>query len=111
MAKDGRKILVSVTSAPIRDASGGIIGISSIARDITRQKQAEEALRQSERDLAACNQLCARVHGHHRGGELKDAISQGSAKVVERLGRVTGYATDIAFFATLSAKPTMISRL
>jgi len=53
----------------------------------------------SERDLEACNQLCARVHGHHRGGELKDAIGQGSAKVVERLGRVTGYATDIAFFA------------
>jgi len=52
MAKDGRKILVSVTSAPIRNAGGDIIGISSIARDITRQKQAEEALRQSERDLA-----------------------------------------------------------
>ena len=52
LAKDGRKILVSVTSAPICDARGLIIGISSIARDITRQKQAEEALRQSERDLA-----------------------------------------------------------
>jgi PAS domain S-box-containing protein len=52
LAKDGRKILVSVTSAPIRDAKGGIIGIASIARDIARQKQAEEALRHSERDLA-----------------------------------------------------------
>jgi predicted N-acetyltransferase YhbS len=53
----------------------------------------------SERDLEPCNRLCARIHGHHRGGELKDAISQGSAKVVERLGRITGYCTDIAFFA------------
>jgi PAS domain S-box-containing protein len=52
LAKDGRKVPVSVTSAPIRDAKGGIIGMSSIARDITRQKQAEEALRHSERDLA-----------------------------------------------------------
>ncbi len=52
LAKDGRKVPVSVTSAPIRDAKGGIIGIASIARDITRQKQAEEALRHSERDLA-----------------------------------------------------------
>ena len=52
LAKDGRKIPVSVTSAPICDAKGGIIGMSSIARDITRQKQAEEALRQRESDLA-----------------------------------------------------------
>jgi PAS domain S-box-containing protein len=52
MAKDGRKIPVSVTSAAIRDARGKITGLSSIARDITRQKQAEEALRLSERNLA-----------------------------------------------------------
>jgi Acetyltransferase (GNAT) domain len=53
----------------------------------------------TERELEACNQLCRRVHGHDRNGELRDAIKQGSAKVVEHLGRVTGYATDIAFFA------------
>ena len=28
-----------------------------------------------ESDLDACNRLCVRVHGHHRGGELHDAIS------------------------------------
>src|ERR1700732_2207695 len=28
-------------------------------------------------DLGACNDLCVRVHGHDRGGELKDAIQQG----------------------------------
>ncbi len=51
-----------------------------------------------ESDLAACNDLCFRVHGHHRGGELHDAIKQGSATVVERDGRLTGYATALAFF-------------
>jgi hypothetical protein len=50
-------------------------------------------------DLAACNALCRRVHGFDRGGELRDAISQGTARVVEHLGAVTAYATDIAFFA------------
>jgi predicted N-acetyltransferase YhbS len=49
-------------------------------------------------DLAPCNALCRRVHGHDRGGELRDAISQGTARVVEHLGAVTAYATDIAFF-------------
>ena len=53
----------------------------------------------TERDLEACDQLCRRVHGHDRDGELRDAIKPGSAKVVEHLGRITGYATDIAFFA------------
>ena len=52
----------------------------------------------TESDLAACNELCKTVHGHDRGGELKDAVSHGSAKVVEHLDRITGYATDIAFF-------------
>ena len=50
-------------------------------------------------DLAACNALCQRVHGHHRGGELDDAIKAGTARVVEQLGKITAYATDVAFFA------------
>ena len=50
-------------------------------------------------DLDACNQLCRRTHGHDRGGELRDAINQGTAKVVEHMGRITGYSTDISVFA------------
>jgi predicted N-acetyltransferase YhbS len=53
----------------------------------------------AEGDIPACNALCRRVHGHHRGGELGDAIRQGSARVVEHLGNITAYCTDIAFFA------------
>jgi len=52
----------------------------------------------SERDLAACNHLCLRVHGHDRGGELADAVVQGTARVVESAGRISGYATCVAFF-------------
>jgi ribosomal protein S18 acetylase RimI-like enzyme len=52
----------------------------------------------TEADLAAGNAVCFRVHGHDRGGELRDAIAQGSAVVVEHDGRITGYATSTAFF-------------
>ena len=52
-----------------------------------------------ESDLEACNRLCRQIHGHDREGELRDAIKQGTAKVVEHLGRITGYATDIGIFA------------
>lgn len=50
-------------------------------------------------DLDACNRLCVSVHGHDRRGEVAGAIAQGTARVVERSGQVTGYATDIGFFA------------
>ena len=50
-------------------------------------------------DLAACNRICHAVHGFDRGDELSDAIEPNTATVVEHLGRITGYATGIAFFA------------
>lgn len=49
VAKDGRELAMSVTISPIREAGGRIIGASKVARDITAQKQAESALRLSER--------------------------------------------------------------
>jgi len=38
------------------------------------------------------------VHGHDRAGELADAMKGGTAVVVERHERITGYATVLAFF-------------
>lgn len=48
-------------------------------------------------DIAACGELCFAVHGHTRTGEVADAVAAGSACVVERLGRLTGYATVTGF--------------
>jgi GNAT superfamily N-acetyltransferase len=39
------------------------------------------------------------VHGHVRHGEVREAIAAGSAQVVERLGRITGYTAGINYFA------------
>jgi len=41
ISKDGRRIEISLTISPVRDASGAIIGASKIARDITAIKLAE----------------------------------------------------------------------
>jgi PAS domain S-box-containing protein len=46
--KDGHPIDVSVTISPVKNAGGMVVGASVVARDITLQKQAEEALRLSE---------------------------------------------------------------
>jgi predicted N-acetyltransferase YhbS len=51
-----------------------------------------------ETDVERANRLCRRVHGHDRAQELLEAIRAGTATVVEREGRLTGYATEIGFF-------------
>jgi PAS domain S-box-containing protein len=42
--KDGRRLCVSASVSPIKDHQGNIIGASTIARDITTAKKAEEKL-------------------------------------------------------------------
>jgi len=49
IAKDGRRLNVSITVSPLRDAAGEIVGASAIARDITAQRRAEDQLRQSQK--------------------------------------------------------------
>ena len=50
-------------------------------------------------DRGACNRICREVHGVERDGEVRDAIEQKTAMVVEHLGRITGYTTGVAFSA------------
>src|SRR6185312_10312051 len=49
-------------------------------------------------DLDACNAVSRRVHGFERGIELSQSIEQGSAMLVERGGRITGYASSLSFY-------------
>ncbi|HKU90507.1 MAG TPA: PAS domain S-box protein [Steroidobacteraceae bacterium] len=45
--KDGSFVDISLSISPVRNAAGEIVGASKIARDITQQKRAEQALRVS----------------------------------------------------------------
>ena len=47
--KDGSTVWTENTISPLRDQDGKLIGIVGVARDISEHKQAEEALRESER--------------------------------------------------------------
>jgi len=49
LAKDGRRIDISLTISPIRDESGTIIGASKVARDITERKRNEQLVREADR--------------------------------------------------------------
>lgn len=52
----------------------------------------------TEADIDATTALCERVHGHSRAGEMRDALAHGEPRVVERNGRLTGYASGYGFF-------------
>ena len=51
MAKDGRRIDVSLTISPIKDGAGTIIGASKIIRDIGERKQLEQKIREQFDEL------------------------------------------------------------
>lgn len=55
-------------------------------------------------DLEACNALSRRVHGFDRSTELAEGIQQKTACLVERAGRITGYATALALFGHATAE-------
>ena len=74
---------------PLACMQGAPLGIAVPGRSVRPARQA---------DLETCNRLCRRVHGHDRAGELLDAVREGTATVVEYDGRITGYATALAFF-------------
>jgi GNAT superfamily N-acetyltransferase len=73
--------------------------LSNIQGEAIEQQIPGYAVRSAtEEDLDACNKVCLKVHGHDRGPELLEAISQGSANVVEHDGRISGYTTLVGFF-------------
>lgn len=60
MKKDGTRVEVSVSTAPVRDEAGEITALISVSRDITSRNRMEELLRRSEK-LTTVGQLAAGV--------------------------------------------------
>lgn len=56
VTKTGRRLEVSLTTSPVKDPTGRIIGASKILRDITDQKAMERELRATKEAAEAANQ-------------------------------------------------------
>jgi PAS domain S-box-containing protein len=47
LRKDGQTVFLSLSVSPVKDKAGKIVGVSTVARDITERKRAEEKLHQA----------------------------------------------------------------
>ena len=107
VTKDGRRIPISLTVSPVRDARGVIIGASKVARDISERKQSELALLESERRLAAEAQALAKLNEWStrlwRSATLKEGLDEILAGVIELLG------ADKGMIQLLDAQGSMLS--
>ncbi|MCC2670927.1 MAG: todS, partial [Armatimonadetes bacterium] len=56
IARDGRRLEVSLTVSPIRDREGRIVGASKVARDITERKLLERRLRDRTEQIQTQNE-------------------------------------------------------
>ncbi|TVP39177.1 GNAT family N-acetyltransferase [Candidatus Nitrosocosmicus arcticus] len=54
---------------------------------------------ENEHDISLCNELCKSAYGFTREMELRHAISQGVATMLEHEGIVKGYAAGIGIFS------------
>src|SRR5665648_136225 len=80
-ADDGHRDLVETIKTPMYNASGSLIGVLGIGRDITHRKKAEEALKESERFLKE-TQIIANLgtyildidYGRWESSEILDSI-------------------------------------
>jgi PAS domain S-box-containing protein len=86
-AKDGRRLPISLTISPIRDANGAVIGASKIARDISERKLSEKLLATEVEALAKLNELSSRLW---RSRTLNEGLDEMLAAVMQLLSADKG---------------------
>jgi two-component system cell cycle sensor histidine kinase/response regulator CckA len=114
LRKDGTTIEVWLADSPIRDASGAVIGVSAITRDVTGRNRAEaerraleERLRQSER-LESLGHLAGGIA--HDFNNLLAAIMSFAAFVAEETADLPEMAADAAQIQDAAQRAAQLTR-
>ena len=94
MAKDGRRIDVSLTMSPIKNSGRNVIGTSIIARDITQRMRAEAELSRLNEELNARNRELA-----HKNAEVEAFVYGVSHDLRSPLVNLEGFSEELALVA------------
>jgi two-component system, cell cycle sensor histidine kinase and response regulator CckA len=90
--KDGHELLVWVAISPILNRAGVVVGMSSIARDITQRRSMEDQLRQTQK-MEAMGSLAGGIA--HDFNNLLTVISGMAELAIEQLDPTSQVRADI----------------
>ena len=103
--KNGREILQDVTTTPIYDPAGNLTGYASVRRDITKQVEVEEQLRQSQKMEAIgrlaggiahdFNNILSAIIGYADLALVDVGGSEAGKKKIGRILEASSRATDL----------------
>lgn len=84
MRKDGTRLHVSLTVSPIHDLDGRVIGLSTIARDITEQVEMQQALEENAQEVEELNAALEQTIEELRKQQEKTARARDAAQAASR---------------------------
>jgi PAS domain S-box-containing protein len=105
--KDGRRIEVSVSTAPLRDASGAVVGVIFMYSEVTERRHLEEQLRQAQK-MEAVGQLAGGV-AHDFNNVLAVIMSYGDL-MLEELGADAPMSADLREVTAAAARAAGLTR-
>jgi len=96
--RDGHEVDVAVSVSPLRDQSGGLLGFSSVVRDISERKRAEHELRRLleeeehlERQHAATSEIRLALLS---GAPLRDSLTLICERAADLVGAPVAIISD-----------------
>ena len=92
LKKDGSRLVVLVSPQVLKDAKGNIMGSFGVITDVTKEREAEEALQRSEQNLKLAQQIA------HMGYWEWDT-STNEVILSEEMRRILGYDQETAIFS------------
>jgi len=100
VAKDGRRIDISVSISPVTDAAGRIVGAATIAQDISERKRMEamqrDFLAMVSHDLRSpLTVIRASAQLLQRGGEYREATVENILAYADRMARLIDDLADV----------------